>query len=107
MLDQKIVRLLESDLEDDNKLGWEMIKAKKIPFEDVMDFVNNSKVPTGWMQRYVWEGDKFVKNHYYGSFKLGETIHQDTSIGTGSFTLGTDSTGSIVQYPTYSTNTAL
>lgn len=84
MIDEKIRRLLDSDLEDDNKLGWEMIIAKKVPFDDVVDYVNKSKVPTAWKHRYVWDGKKFVKNGSdYGSVQLGGWLTAGTTLDAG------------------------
>lgn len=65
MINEEIKKLLDSDIEDDNNLGWELVKAKKIPYEDVVEYVENSKIATNWVQRYTWDGTKFVKNPYF------------------------------------------
>lgn len=84
MINEEIKKLLDSELEDDNNLGWELIKAKKIPYEDVVDYVESAKVPTQWSQRYIWQNNKFVKNPYISAVLglSGDTLSV-TSTGTG------------------------
>lgn len=90
MINEEIKKLLDSDIEDDNNLGWELVKAKKISYEDVVEYVEKSKVPTNWVQRYTWDGNKFVKNPY---FKLNTTSSWHSS-GTGSvLSVNTGGTG--------------
>ena len=88
MLDERIKSLLDSELEADNLLGWEMIEAKQIPFKDVMDYVENSKVATMWEKRYRWDGTKFIRNKH-----LGTSIVQNSYPG---YYVGTGVSGNIV-----------
>jgi len=105
MIDEKIKELLDSDLEDDNKVGWELIEAKKVPFCDVLDYVEKAKVPTGWKQRYVWNNGKFVKNGSVTTYSGPVINYPISSAGTGGYVLTTDETGTITwATPTYTTS---
>ena len=74
-MDENIRKLLDSELEADNLLGWELIEAKKVPFKDVMDYIENSKIPTHWEKKYRWDGNKFIKNsNLYGRTTLGGSL---------------------------------
>ncbi len=91
-MDENIKKLLDSELEADNLLGWELVEAKKVPFKDVMDYVENSKVATMWEKRYRWDGSKFVRNKTYTG---GTTTYP------GNYILTTDFTGQICPGTTY------
>src|SRR5687768_12823359 len=81
MIPEEIKRLLDSELEADNEVGWELVEAKKVPYKDVVDYVDSAKIPTNFVHKYVWDGKKF-KRSQWGNPSLGGTLSIN-STGTG------------------------
>lgn len=86
MLEEGIKKLLDSELEADNQLGWELIRAKNIPFGDVMDYVEQAKIATVWEKKYVWDGEKFAKNKNLFQFPPAGSLVTNVTNAIGSYT---------------------
>jgi len=97
MISEEIKRLLDSDLEDDNKVGWELVKATGVSYQDVVDYVENSKVVVRTEQRYIWNGVEFIKNP-----NLTEPLYGATSSSVQWPVFG--GTGISSSYPTWHTS---
>lgn len=62
MIPENIRKLLDSMDENDNKIGWELVDAQGVSHKDVIEYVNNTKVPTNWVTKFRWDGSKYVRN---------------------------------------------
>jgi len=65
MLPTKIEELLNSQNEDDNAVGWELVDSQKIPLADVKDYLERTKRATNWAYKYHFDGSRFVRNDYF------------------------------------------
>jgi len=62
MLPENIKKLLDSDNEADNLVGWELVDAQEVAHRDVIDYVQKTRVPIQWVQKYKWDGVKYIRN---------------------------------------------
>lgn len=62
MIPENIRKLLDSMDEQDNKVGWELVDAQGVSHRDVVEYVKNTKVPTNWVTKFRWDGNKYVRN---------------------------------------------
>jgi len=60
-MEERLEKLLLSDLDDDVAVGWELVEAKKIPHTEVMEFVskNMTNMAVDKDRGYYWDGYKF------------------------------------------------
>jgi len=75
MIPENIKALLDSDNEADNEVGWELVDAQGVSFKDVKNYVENAKVPTGWVHKYKWDGKKYIRND--NPAKKSSTYYRD------------------------------
>ena len=73
MIPEEIKKLLDSNDESDNAVGWELVAAQGVSHKDVTEYVKQAKIPIGWRQKYKWDGDKYVrtdtKSENYSGFE--------------------------------------
>ncbi len=82
MIDEQIKKLLISELENDQLLGWELVAAKKIPYSEIIQFIKEVN-ETSMGYSFYWFNDRFKLNRYvsYGTGSPGSVLTV-TSSGT-------------------------
>jgi len=69
-MSEEIKKLLLSELENDQLLGWELVEAKQVPYHEVMEFIKEVNETSDQMQFY-WNRDGFKLTRF---FTWGNTI---------------------------------
>lgn len=68
---EEIKKLLLSELENDQLLGWELVEAKQVPYHEVMEFIKEVNETSDQMQFY-WSINGFKLTRF---FTWGNTYH--------------------------------
>lgn len=63
MISEEIKKLLTSDIENDQLLGWEIIEVKRIPFHEVMAYIKEVNT-TSTEYNFYWSMNGFRLNKF-------------------------------------------
>jgi len=95
MLNDNIRKLLDSEVPEDNAVGWELVKATNVSYNDVVEYIEDSKVATNWQYRYVWNGKEFERNSYFDSTGMYGHILTVPNGGGTPIWMGASTTGDV------------